>query len=159
MMKRILAAVDASPRATSVLWTVAELARRFDAEVHPLRVLQIPPEFPPAAHMEHGDPLPSRLLTEAEEALRQLTAFATDVRVMKPVVRMGQPWRMILAVAEELDVDLIVIGSHGYHGLDRVLGTTAGKVANLAKRDVYVVHARIDAPTSEALLQAEQPYR
>lgn len=159
MIDRILAALDASPRATSVFVAVAEIARRFDAEVHPLRVIQIPPEFPPAAHVSHGDPLPARLVSEAEDALRQLTSFATDIRLMKPVVRVGQPWRQILAAAEELDVDLVVIGSHGYHGIDRVLGTTAGKVANLAKRDVYVVHARVDAPTSEALLAADQPYR
>jgi nucleotide-binding universal stress UspA family protein len=143
---RILAALDASPSAASVFSTVAEIARRFGADVHPLRVIQIPPEFPPAAHVTHADPLPEQMTADAEAALRQLTAVAPDVRIMKPSVRIGQPWREILAASEELDVDLIVIGSHGYHGLDRILGTTAGKVANLAKRDVYVVHARVEPP-------------
>jgi universal stress protein F len=41
--------------------------------------------------------------------------------------------------AAENDVDMIVIGSHGYHGLDRVLGTTAAKVVNHADRSVLVV--------------------
>jgi nucleotide-binding universal stress UspA family protein len=51
------------------------------------------------------------------------------------------PWKAILGVAERLDVDLIVIGSHGYGGLDRVLGTNAARVVNLGDRSVLVVHA------------------
>jgi nucleotide-binding universal stress UspA family protein len=38
-------------------------------------------------------------------------------------------------------VDLIVIGSHGYDALDRLLGTTAAKVVNHADRSVLVVRA------------------
>jgi nucleotide-binding universal stress UspA family protein len=157
MITRIVAALDASPRAAGVFWTVAELARRFDADVHPLRVIQIPPEFPPAAHVTHSDPLPARMVVDAEDSLRKLTAFATDVRVRKPIVREGQPWRVIIAVADEIGADLIVVGSHGYHGIDRVLGTTAGKVANLARHDVYVVHSRVELPSSDAMVAEAEP--
>ena len=45
-------------------------------------------------------------------------------------------------MATDLDVDLIVVGSHRYHGLDRVLGTVATKVVNHADRSVFVVHRR-----------------
>jgi nucleotide-binding universal stress UspA family protein len=45
-------------------------------------------------------------------------------------------------VARTVDVDLIVLGSHCYHGLDRVLGTVAAKVVNRADRDVFVVRGR-----------------
>jgi len=48
---------------------------------------------------------------------------------------------MILAQAEKLEVDLIVLGSHGYRGWDRVLGTTAATIANRSTRNVLVVHA------------------
>jgi nucleotide-binding universal stress UspA family protein len=40
------------------------------------------------------------------------------------------------------------VGSHGYHGLDYLLGTNASKVANLAHRDVFVVHDRPSDPQS-----------
>jgi nucleotide-binding universal stress UspA family protein len=40
------------------------------------------------------------------------------------------------------DVDLIVIGSHGYGALDHVLGTTAAKVVNHADRSVLVVRPK-----------------
>ena len=38
--------------------------------------------------------------------------------------------------------DLIVIGSHGYGAIDRVLGTTAAKVVNHADRTVLVVREK-----------------
>jgi nucleotide-binding universal stress UspA family protein len=36
-------------------------------------------------------------------------------------------------------VDLVVIGSHGYGGIDRLLGTTAAKIVDHAPCSVYVV--------------------
>jgi nucleotide-binding universal stress UspA family protein len=56
-----------------------------------------------------------------------------------------EPWIGILAAADAVDAALIVLGSHGYRGWDRVLGTTAGKVANSSHRNVLVVHDRGDA--------------
>lgn len=62
--------------------------------------------------------------------------------------RAGRPRRRIVEASDDLRCDLIVIGSHGYHGLDRALGTTASKVASHASSDVLVVHDRERAPQS-----------
>jgi nucleotide-binding universal stress UspA family protein len=142
VIERILVALDGSPRSAGVLAAAAEIGRRFDAELLPLRVVFIPAEFPPSAHVPHGDPLRVHVVDEAGRALAALVASVTGVRFGAPTVLQGQPWRAILQAAADLDVDLVVIGSHGYHGLDRVLGTTAGKVANVADRNVLVVHDR-----------------
>ena len=156
MIRTILAALDGSPRAPCVLHMAAEIARRFDAEVVPLRVIFVPAEFPPAAHVTAGDPLPAYMREEAERGVRALLAKEPGVRFAAPLVHEGaQPWRTILRLTEALDVDLLVIGSHGYHGIDRVLGTTAGKVANLAHRNVLVVHERADRVSSASLPQSE----
>jgi nucleotide-binding universal stress UspA family protein len=42
-------------------------------------------------------------------------------------------------MARSVEADLIVIGSHGYAGFDRLLGTTAAKVVNHAHCSVLVV--------------------
>jgi universal stress protein F len=148
MIAHVLVALDASPRAPHVLAASAEIATRFGAKLTLFRALSIPPDFPPAAHVGPCDPLPAFLMKEAEDALHVLVATLPEgVVAGVPIVRVGQSWRSILQVADELDVDLIVVGSHGYYGLDRVLGTTAGKVANLAHRNVLVVHDRT-APKS-----------
>ena len=50
------------------------------------------------------------------------------------------PWEGVCRVARERQVDLIVVGSHGYGGaMDHILGTTAAKIVNHADRNVLVV--------------------
>ena len=48
-------------------------------------------------------------------------------------------WQAICHAAQTVEADLIVIGAHGYGGLDRILGTTAARVVNHADRSVLVV--------------------
>lgn len=146
---KILTALDGSPRAALVFETATSLARQLNAEVILLRVLTVPPDLPPAAHT-HPDHLEERLERQTSAELQRLADTVRDVRFSTPVVVEGDPWRQILAVATAQDVDLIVLGSHGYHGLDRVLGTVAAKVVNHADRDVLVVHARTAPPRAAA---------
>jgi universal stress protein F len=155
LIARILVALDASSRAPGVLAAAAEIAVSFGASLTPFRALAIPPDFPPSAHLAAGDPLPEYLRGEALRALRVLVdTLAGGATVSEPIVQIGQPWRVILGTADELDVDLIVLGSHGFYGLDRVIGTTAAKVANLARRNVLVVHDRIEPPPSSGAILA-----
>ena len=142
MITKILVAVDTSERAAGVVAAAAELARGLGATLCPVRVLEVPPEFPPAARESHRDLLPGHLTEIALLEMQELFGGVGPVHVAPPTVKIGVPWRMIVLASEELDVDLIVVGSHGYHGLDHLLGTTAGRVANLAHRHVLVVHNR-----------------
>lgn len=146
MIARILVALDNSPRTEGVFEAAAQIGRRFGATLWPLRALSVPPEFPAAAAGSVKDPLAAFLAQQAVEAIEQLAERNADVLVESPIVRVGEAWRLILEVGEELDVDLIVIGSHGYKGVDRLLGTTAAKVVNMARRNVLVVHARAVTP-------------
>jgi nucleotide-binding universal stress UspA family protein len=54
-------------------------------------------------------------------------------------VALGAPWEAVCTAARDEHVDLVVIGSHGYGGVDRLLGTTAAKIVNHADRPVLVV--------------------
>jgi universal stress protein F len=75
--------------------------------------------------------------SELEEAARDVPPELLD----GCSAQVGVAWDAICAAAREHDVDLIVIGSHGYRILDRLLGTTAAKVVNHADRSVLVVRA------------------
>jgi nucleotide-binding universal stress UspA family protein len=148
MFHKILTALDASERAPGVFDLAVRVARMSGARLYVLRAILVPPEFPPAAAGTPADPLVARMAAQAMQDLVRLVASTPDdVSLHPPFVRLGTPWRIILETAEEHDVDLIVVGSHGYHGWDRVLGTTAGKVANSSKRNVLVVHEPRDNPT------------
>lgn len=139
-LQSVLAALDGSSRARGVFGAAVALARQFDAKLYVFRALVIPPEFPAAAANSRGDRLPQLMMDKAIEELLEITAAEPSYPV-EPVIEPGsQPWRAILAVANRLAVDLVVLGSHGYGGLDRMLGTTAGKVVNNANRNVLIVH-------------------
>ena len=45
----------------------------------------------------------------------------------------------LLMLADDLRVDLIVLGAHGYRFAERVFGTTAGRIVERAKVSVLVV--------------------
>jgi nucleotide-binding universal stress UspA family protein len=72
-------------------------------------------------------------------------------------VTIGAPWQAICDAARDENVDLIVIGSHGYSAVDRLLGTTAAKVVNHADRSVLVVRrvSCSDAPGALASALAD----
>jgi len=144
-VRSILAAIDDSGRALLVFQTAVALAKDLKAELFLVRVLSVPPEIPAAAH-SHPDHLEEHLDSEARAELHALMKEAPDSHFGPPIVVQGDPWRRILDVARELDVDLIVLGSHRYHGLDRLLGTVAAKVVNHADRNVFIVHERRRAP-------------
>jgi universal stress protein F len=140
---KILVCLDASERASGVFDLATQVARSCGARLYVLRVLTIPPEFPPAAAGSVADALVPQMAMTAMQDLSRLVAGAPDdLSIQPPIVRVGVPWKAILETAEERDVDLIVLGSHGYQGWDRVIGTTAGKVANIANRNVLIVHER-----------------
>lgn len=54
-------------------------------------------------------------------------------------VRLGNPANEIRELAEELGADIIVLGTHGRHGLGLVLGSTANSVLHGVKCDVLAV--------------------
>ena len=55
------------------------------------------------------------------------------------ILGIGSPKREIVLVAQERDIDLIVIGGHGLHGLEYILGSTADGVLHRARCDVLTV--------------------
>jgi nucleotide-binding universal stress UspA family protein len=83
------------------------------------------------------------LTRNAQNELAQLAERLRPGLVEKIVTAFATPWDGICRSARELDADLIMIGSHGYGGLDRVLGTVAGKVVNHADRNVLVIRSAL----------------
>jgi universal stress protein A len=48
----------------------------------------------------------------------------------------------IIQFAQAMSADLIIVGSHGQHGISHLLGSTAGSLLHHADCDVLVVRAR-----------------
>jgi universal stress protein F len=148
MIQRILVGLDSTPRARFVLDAAADIAERFGACLFLLRVIEVPPVFPAAAAGCPRDELPAHLTRLALEDLAAIARRRPSTMIDAWLVRVGVPWRAILACSAEVDADLVVIGSHGYKGLDYVFGTTEEKVVDHCAPSVYLVHG--DAVSAEA---------
>jgi universal stress protein F len=138
-MKRILACLDASPRAPNVLAAAVDLAKKSGAKLVLFRAVGIPPELKEDIFAVSPNDILEHLLTKARQDLAELAKAAPAELVERQLVHVGAPWDVICREAKQQEADLIVIGSHGYSGLDRLIGTTAAKVVNHTDRSVLVV--------------------
>jgi len=141
-MDRILVGLDASARAASVLETATELARRTGGKLILFRAVGVPHEIPVEAYSMTPANLAELLEREAKKYLDQLATALPPGMLAETVVHVGTPWQGICSAADHHQADMIVIGSHGYSGLDRLIGTTAAKVVNHARQSVLVVRGR-----------------
>ncbi len=141
-MRRILAALDVSARTELVFQSALDLAKQYKVPLVLFRAVDVPPEFPPAAATHGGDALRPKLLADAIRELEQLATRAKQagVEATVQVVPSATPWRAIIDTSESCGADAIVVGSHGYYAIDRILGTNAARVADRAHALVVVVH-------------------
>jgi universal stress protein F len=141
-VKTILVCLDGSPRAHGVLDAALVLAKVTGAKLLLFRSIGLPPAMP--AHvwaLEEGD-LVEALRHDAEKSLLEYASGVPAEWLGGTLTTIGVPWQAVCQEAREKDVDLIMVGSHGYSAVDRLLGTTAAKVVNHADRSVLVVRPR-----------------
>ena len=144
-MKRILVPTDFSPHANAALAHAAALAESYDAEIHLLNI-QVPyGPITPLAEEYPGEAEARRKLAELK------VGSAPTVRELRRGFAAGPT---ILAYAVEHDVDLVVMGSHGYRGIPRLLlGSVAEEVLRGSACPVLVIReAALREPTYERLL-------
>ncbi len=145
-MKRIVVGLDGSPRAPDVLAAATMVARAQGARLVLLRSVGLPADVPQDFWKTTDEPLLEVLKKRAEEYLRELSKNVPAEVLGGIEVKIGVPWQALCDEARALEADLVVIGSHGYAGLDRLLGTTAAKVVNHAHCSVLVVRQPHPAP-------------
>lgn len=81
-----------------------------------------------------------------EHAEKRVTELAADLKIPaeRQHVCVGNASSEIHRIAEEMGTDLVVIGSHGRHGLGLLLGSTANAVLHGASCDVLAVRVQVD---------------
>ncbi len=144
-LKRILVPVDFSPLSKKAMQYAARLAQQFGAEINLFHVVE--PEIPPAFDgFMIAPPVVSN--GAGTSCAKQLGTLATSVRSagvlrVDSTVRSGLAAHEIVEAAKELDVDLIVIATHGYTGWKHfAIGSTAERVVRAAPCPVLVVREK-----------------
>ena len=136
-MRRILIAIEGSTVSGDAL---REFARVFGAGVAQLFVLAV---SPPAGRAE-GDPRAVEHYVQAAEAgVEALDLAIADLRreghEAVALMRAGPVAETIVAVAQELRADLIVLGTHDRRGLERLIhGSVAEQVLHSAPCAVFI---------------------
>ncbi len=138
-MQKILVALDTSPFAAQVLARAVEYARKTDGKLWLLRVVGLPTEFPLEAYAMPPESVAGLLEKSARKEIADVAASVPAELLGGQIVEIGVPWRTICDIATRDQVDLIFIGAHGHRLLDRILGTTTGRVVGHADRSVFVV--------------------
>ena len=129
-LSRILFCTDFSRNSERALHFAASLAEEYDAELTLLHVL----EEVPSADMRQ------KAIARATEQLDKL--IAGKDRKFKTAVRIGKPFREIIQLAEEMQIDLVAMGVSGRGALDRaVFGSTTYRVIQLGPCPVLAVHS------------------
>jgi universal stress protein F len=138
-MTKILVGLDSSEHAPEVLREAMETARQRNGKLIVVRAVSLPIEFPMEALSVAPDALPARLVSLTQAHLDRAVTSVPAELLEQAEARLGTPWQVLCDAARELKVDLIVIGSHSYGTLDRLLGTTAARVVNHAPCSVLVI--------------------
>ena len=140
---KILVAIDLSEDSSRIVLRARAVASGAGAQLHIIHVIE-PLSF------AYGGDIPmdfSGIQDEIyQQASQQLQRFAEGNAIDEAHrhIVMGRPEVEIHGKAEELEADLIVVGSHGRHGLALLMGSTANGVLHGARRDVLAVRVGAD---------------
>jgi len=138
----LLLAVDFSNNTDAVVAKGLALARSCDARISLVHVIEFTQlDLSNELVMPQELELDRSLIALAEQRIQQLTE-RHDLPAGAGLVRQGSTKHEILSVAAETNVDLIVVGSHGRHGLQLLLGSTANAVLHGAPCDVLAVRVQ-----------------
>lgn len=136
--KRVLVAVDLTDEANEVADQAADISKDSGAELHIVHAIE-PLSF------AYGGDIPMDFTGIQEEIQKQAklklaeTAAKYGIPEERQYLVIGRPESEIHNLTSEHGIDLVVIGSHGRHGLALLLGSTANGVLHGSQCDVLAV--------------------
>jgi len=141
--KHILVPTDFEPASVGALRQATSLATSFGAKLTLLHVWEI------QLYPYMDSIMNSEIISRIEQAARdRLHASLEEVRRLVPTAQArletGSPGPTIVEVIPKLGADLVVMGTHGRHGLAHtLLGSVAERVVRLSRVPVMTIHAPV----------------
>ncbi|MEX1369105.1 MAG: universal stress protein [Nannocystaceae bacterium] len=145
MFGTIVVGLDGSPRQLHLLRQAVRLADMSGGQLVLCRAVLVPPSIPAVVWSLADDQFMAFLIEHAGTELRRVVEGLPEGMVSRVVCRDGTAAQVLCDVAREEHASLIMVGTHGYDGIDRLLGTTAARVSNLAPCSVLVVRPEAEA--------------
>lgn len=147
MLKKILLATDGSADSRKALAFAVEMASRYESElyvVHVISSMKIPVEILEYLSAEDIDDPPASFYLEkvGQKIIKQSESECqiTGCKDVHTIVLRGDPAEMIVSCAKEKEMDIIVMGSRGYHGIKgKLLGSVSRKVSHASECSCVIV--------------------
>jgi len=161
-MNPIMLATDGSPTAEEATKIAIELATALDAPLLVVSCWEVPHQAVAFGYAPMVPDLDRIGKEEAEEVAERAAERARGAGASAlALVRRGDPGRELCAIAEERDVRLIVVGSHGWGALRRLaFGSVSTAVLHHARQPVLVVpETTVAAETNGCLREAARSAR
>ncbi|CAD6554391.1 Putative universal stress protein [Paraburkholderia kirstenboschensis] len=161
MYKKILVAVDGSETSSRALAAAVDLARESGARLQPLFVVDVPlltydmpgcdPSYVRNALVEEG----KHVLADAA-ALMAASGVEGPPRLVETEVAGDDIAHRIELAAQEFDADVVVMGTHGRRGVQRLmLGSVAERFLRIATSPVLLISARCAPSASAAMITGD----
>jgi universal stress protein A len=139
LYKHILVAVDLTAETHLVTEKAAALAKLYGADLGMIHVIEPMPNY--AYGYVDMSGVEGDMKKDAATMMSEVGA-KYGVPAERQFVITGHVKHTILELAKEKGVDLIILGSHGRHGLQLLLGSTANAVLHGAECDVLTVRIK-----------------
>ena len=140
--QNILLAVELIPESDKLIIEKAhEINKEFGAKILALHVIEHVSSYGAAYGVAVGADIEQMLIDNAKKEMAKLGTqmkLAPEAQLLK----IGPAGTVILEEAEKHKADLIIVGSHGRHGIRLLLGSTANAVLHGAKCDVLAVRLK-----------------
>ncbi len=152
-ISQLLIATSLDESSELVVRAGVAIARAAGARAHLLHVFApsftLPEWGPASANAAHAE-------AEAAWARRELAAQAERHGLgAEATLLTGSPYREVVALAERIDADLVVVGARTGGGLGRLLGSSADRVVRRSRRPVLVVRGDLPIPPRRTLLPSD----
>ena len=140
--KHILAAIDLSPYSQEVIDRAAEVAASNNATLDVVHIIEHSPvaygsEFSIPINVNLEKTIESKTRKALAELCHTVKAPSERQHILSGVVK-----HMVIELTQKLNIDLIVVGTHGHHGLNKLLGCRANAILHVATCDVLAVRMK-----------------
>jgi nucleotide-binding universal stress UspA family protein len=140
-MKKILIPTDFSKYADQAIEAGAQIAKKNNAEIILLHMLELPGQSNDAVTGETSIPAIMLFKNKADEILKSIKnrPYLKGIPV-KEAVLLDNAYKGITTYSNENDIDLIIMGSHGSSGFEEIfIGTNTEKVVRLSNIPVLII--------------------
>jgi nucleotide-binding universal stress UspA family protein len=144
-LKNVLFATDFSQASEAALPYAAAISRRYNCQLHIVHVIS------PASYVVASEPVGPFTIESMHAATRadareRMEALASLLKTVPyhTYVREGDVWEVISDMARTREIDLLVLGTHGRTGLEKlVLGSKAEEILRQAPCPVLTVSSKV----------------